>query len=140
MSLHRASGIFFLIFAAAMYWLVIPAQTHVVYPDGSIPPAVLPTFYSLLIGAFASIVALQSDGETDFDMVQMVKVAAFFLLTTAGVWSMKHLGFEYVAPVMAGLLLWVVGERRPLWLILGAFVSPLLLWAFFEIALGRLLP
>ena len=52
MTLHRLTGVFFVIFAVAMIWGVIPAQTESVYPDGSIPPEVLPMFYAAMIGLF----------------------------------------------------------------------------------------
>lgn len=140
MTLHRASGVFFVVFAAAMYFAVIPDQTEVVYPDGSILPDVLPLFYTAMIGFWGSVVALQQDGETDFEPVLMLKVAGFFVLALIGVFAMRELGFLYVSPVLAGAILWLIGERRPLWFGIGAVVGPVGIWAFFEILLGRLLP
>lgn len=140
MTLHRLSGVFFVIFAAAMIWGVIPVQTETVYPDGSIPPEVLPMFYAAMIGLFGAALACQHEEARALDLRQAAKTAVFFLLAMAGVLAMKHFGFLLAAPALALVLLWLVGERRPLWLALGGFAGPLLIWTVFEVLLGRLLP
>jgi len=109
-------------------------------PTPSIPPEILPLLYTAMIGLFGGVVALQKDGETDFDPVHMLKVAAFFLLALIGVFAMQAFGFLYISPILAGVMLWLIGERRPLWFGIGALVGPVGIWAFFEILLGRLLP
>ncbi|WP_380057913.1 tripartite tricarboxylate transporter TctB family protein [Falsihalocynthiibacter sp. SS001] len=140
MSINRASGVFFVLLAAALIWVVIPAQTETVYPDGSIPPQALPVFYAALIGIFGAIVALRERDQVMIDAAQARKVGMFLVLTTVGVIAMEYFGFEYVAPVLAAVLLLIVGERRPLWLALGALIGPVSIWLFFEVLLGRLLP
>lgn len=140
MTLHRLTGVFFVIFAVAMIWGVIPAQTESVYPDGSIPPEVLPMFYAAMIGLFGTALACQRAEATALDLRQGAKTAGFFLLALVGVLAMQHFGFLLAAPVLALVLLWLVGERRPLWLALGGLGGPLLIWTVFEVLLGRLLP
>ncbi|APG49163.1 tripartite tricarboxylate transporter TctB family protein [Phaeobacter porticola] len=140
MTLQRISGVFFVIFAATMIWGVIPAQTETVYPDGSIPPEVLPSVYAAVIGLFGGALACQREEAHTLDLRQAAKTTGVYFIALAGVLAMKHFGFLLAAPALALGLLWLVGERRPLWLAIGGLAGPLLIWTVFEVLLGRLLP
>ncbi|MBO9443849.1 tripartite tricarboxylate transporter TctB family protein [Phaeobacter italicus] len=140
MTLQRVSGVFFVIFAATMIWGVIPAQTENVYPDGSIPPEVLPSVYAAVIGLFGGALACQRGEAYALDLRHASKTAGVYFIALTGVLAMKYFGFLLAAPALALTLLWLVEERRPLWLAIGGLAGPLLIWTIFEVLLGRLLP
>ncbi len=70
----------------------------------------------------------------------LMVTGAYTALLAAGIYTMSLFGFEYVAPVLALALMLMIGERRPLWLVLGTVVMPLIIWFLVTFALGRALP
>jgi putative tricarboxylic transport membrane protein len=52
---------------------------------------------------------------------------------------MSVIGFMLVSPVLALVLMRIGGERRPLWLVVGALVMPALIWFCVAFLLSRVL-
>lgn len=135
----RVSGIFFLVLGLAMYFYVIPNYVEHV-DEGNIAPATLPNIISLILALCGAILALKP---TDFQMrdpALMTKTGLYVLVLVTGLWAMSWFGFEYVAPVLAFAIMWLIGERRPLWLVLGVIAVPTFIWFLVTFALGRSLP
>ena len=59
------------------------------------------------------------------------------LVLAAGLGAMSRLGFMMVAPPLALVLMWISGERRWLWFIIGAGAVPAGIWVFVVQILGR---
>ena len=49
-------------------------------------------------------------------------------------------GYLLAAPVMILILMLMIGERRPLWLVTGILIIPLAVWGTIELLLKRPLP
>lgn len=139
MNADRVSGAFFMLFGLAMYFYVVPNYVESV-DEGNIAPATLPNIISIIL-AFSGAVLMVKP--TDFRVrnpVLMAKTGFFVALLTAGIFAISWFGFEYVAPVLAFAIMWLIGERRPFWLVLGVIVVPTIIWFMVTQLLGRGLP
>lgn len=135
----RISGLFFLLLGLAMYFWVNPNYIESV-EDGNLSPETLPNIISIVLAMSGAYLALKP---TDYQMrspVLMAKTGLYVSLLIAGIWAMSRFGFEYVAPVLALSIMWMIGERRPLWLGLGVVVMPAIIWFLVTQLLGRALP
>jgi len=139
MNADRFSGAFFLVLGLAMYFYVIPNYVEHV-DEGNIAPATMPNIISLILAFCGAVLVLKP---TDFQMrdpALMAKTGLYVAVLVAGIWAMSKFGFEYVAPVLALAIMWFIGERRPLWLVLGVIVMPAIIWFLVTQTLGRGLP
>ena len=57
-----------------------------------------------------------------------------------GLVVMSWFGFVYVAPVLALIIMLMIGERRPFWLIAGVAAMPAAIWVLVAVVLERALP
>lgn len=138
-SADRASGAFFLLFGLALYFLVIPAQTEVV-DGGNLAPSTMPNILSwVLVICGAVMVVKPTDFQTQ-GVRPFLITAAYSAVLVIGVYTMSLWGFEVVAAPLALVIMLMIGERRPLWLILGTVIMPLLIWFLVTYPLGRALP
>ncbi|GHA43843.1 hypothetical protein GCM10008927_05740 [Amylibacter ulvae] len=139
LSADRVSGAFFLFFGLTMYFFVIPNFVESV-DEGNIAPATMPNLISMVLALCGAILMLKP---TDFEVRNPSLIAKTFLyvaLLAAGIYAMSLFGFEYVAPVLAFAIMWLIGERRPHWLVLGVVGMPLIIWFLVTHVLGRALP
>lgn len=138
-SADRASGAFFVLFGLALYFLVIPAQVEVV-EGGNLAPSTMPNILAwVLVICGAILVVKPTDFQTQ-GMRPFLVTAAYSAVLVLGIYAMSLWGFEFVAPPLALVIMLMIGERRPLWLILGAVIMPLLIWFLVTYPLGRALP
>lgn len=135
----RVSGAFFLLFGLAMYFFVIPNYVETV-DGGNIAPRTMPNIISLIIAVCGAVLVLKPTPMQLRDSRHMALTAVYVALLAAGVYAMSLFGFEYVAPVLAFALMWLIGERRPWWLVGGVVIVPLIIWFVVTFALGRALP
>lgn len=139
MNADRASGAFFLLFGLALYFLIIP--NYVEFVDGSnISPTTMPSIIALVIAVCGGILMLKPTAQTLRDPRKMAITGMYVAVLTLGIYAMSLWGFEYVAPVMALAIMWLIGERRPLWLLSGVVIMPTLIWFIVTHVLGRALP
>ena len=139
MNADRVSGAFFMLLGLAMYFYVIPNHVEAV-DDGNIPPSTMPNIISLILALSGAVLLLKP---TDFQMrdpALMAKTGLYVALLIAGIFAISWFGFEYVAPVLAFAIMWLIGERRPLWLTLGVIIIPAIIWFMVTQLLGRGLP
>lgn len=139
MKADRVSGAFFLLLGLAMYFYVIPNYVEHV-DEGNIAPATLPNIISLVLAFCGAVLSLRP---TDFQVrspTLMAKTGLYIAVLVLGIYTMSLFGFEYVAPVLAFAIMWLIGERRPLWLVLGVIAMPTIIWFLVTQLLGRALP
>ncbi len=135
----RVSGAFFLLFGLAMYFLVIPNYVEAV-EGGNIAPKTLPNTISLVLAACGAVLVLKPTAQQLRDPRQIALTGLYVAILAAGIYAMSLFGFEYVAPVLAAAIMWLIGERRPGWLAGGIVIMPLIIWFIVTYALGRALP
>ncbi len=138
-SADRLSGVFFLLFGLGMYFVVNPNYIEAV-SGGNIAPKSLPNIVSIVIAVCGAILAIKPTTYQMRNPVLMAKAGLYAVLLALGIYAMSLVGFEYVAPVLAFAIMWLIGERRPFWLVFGTIGMPLLIWFLVTQALERALP
>jgi putative tricarboxylic transport membrane protein len=138
-SADRVSGAFFFMFGLAMYFVVNPNYIETV-ASGNIAPATFPNVISIVIAVSGAILVLKPTNQRVRDVRSMTITAIYAALLAVGIYAMSWFGFEYVAPVLALTIMWIIGERRPFWLGLGAVGMPVIIWFLVTQVLGRALP
>jgi putative tricarboxylic transport membrane protein len=134
----RLSGAFFLLAGLALVFLVIPAFVDDVQ-DGNIAPATLPVLLSWVIAGGGAWLMVKPSGFRAPPHRQMVRAGLVVGILAGAVGLMSVIGFMLVSPVLALVLMRIGGERRPLWLVVGALVMPALIWLCVAFLLGRVL-
>lgn len=135
----RVSGAFFLLLGLAMYFLVIPNYVESV-EGGNLAPKTLPNIISLIIAVGGGVLVLKPTEQQLRDPRQIALTGLYVVILATGIYAMSWFGFEFVAPVLAAVLMLLIGERRPLWLVGGAIIMPTIIWFIVTYALGRALP
>lgn len=136
---NRLLGLFFAAFGLLMLFVLIPQQTEVV-DYGWMRPQTLPNAMAIVIAVSGVVLALRPRGAVTFQWRQALRAALYLGLVSAGVFLISLFGFEIVAPPMALAIMLLIGERRPLWLVLGVAGIPLLIWLAVPVLLDRPLP
>lgn len=138
-SADRLSGTFFLLFGLGMYFVVNPNFIEEVQ-GGNITPRALPDVVSIVIAACGGFLALKPTPHQVRDPRMMARTGLYVAVLAAGIYAMSHFGFEIVAPLLAFAIMWLIGERRSLWLVFGVAGMPLIIWYLVSEVLGRALP
>jgi putative tricarboxylic transport membrane protein len=138
-SADRISGAFFLLLGLALYFLIIPAQVEIV-DGGNLAPSTVPNAIAWVLAICGGIIVIKpTDFETQ-NLRSFVVTGAYAAVLAISIYAMSLFGFEIVAPPLALGIMLMIGERRPLWLIAGVVVMPLLIWFLVTYPLGRALP
>lgn len=137
--LNRLSGLFFVLFGALLYFVVIPYDTEIV-DYGWVRPQTVPNAMAWLIAIAGMVQLVRPSGNTSPDIAKVFPAGLHIIILAAGVFAISHFGFRLVSPVLALIIMLVVGERRPLWLGLGVIGIPVLIWIVVAVLLGRPLP
>ena len=135
----RFSGLFFLLLGLAMYFWVNPNYIESV-DGGNLSPDTMPNILSIILAICGGLLILKPTDEQIRNPMLMAKTALYVGLLIAGIYAMSLFGFEYVAPFLALAIMWLLGERRPLWLVLGVIAMPAIIWFLVTQILGRALP
>ena len=135
----RLSGAFFLLFGLAMIFVVNPNYIESV-ERGNISPDSLPNVVSIIIAVCGGFLIIKPTPQQVRDKRSMVRTFLYAMVLAVGIYAMSWFGFEYVAPLMAFAIMWMIGERRPLWILLGTVAMPVLIWFLVVHGLGRALP
>jgi putative tricarboxylic transport membrane protein len=139
MTLNRLSGVVVAVFGLVLLFWIIPRHTELV-DYGWLRPATLPKVTAIIIVISSIIHVLFPAGTAEFDLQPAMRAGLFFVISLAGLFIMHHLGFLIAAPLLAMILMLMVGERRPLWLVAGVVLVPLGIWSSIELLLKRPLP
>ncbi|MFK8033911.1 MAG: tripartite tricarboxylate transporter TctB family protein [Hyphomicrobiales bacterium] len=138
-SADRFTGAFFLLFGLAMVFLVIPNYIEVPQ-GGSLSPKTLPNIIAWLIAACGGLLILKPTNHKAPPPRFFVMVSAYVVVLAASIYAMSLFGFIYVAPVLALIIMLMIGERRPLWLAAGVVLMPATIWYIVTQLLERGLP
>ncbi len=135
----RWSGLVCLLFGVALYVAIIPWQVETV-SYGWLRPRTLPRALAVIIALCGLWLMLVPSGDARPVGTPWLRAGLFAGLLIAGLWLISRLGFVWVAPVLALAIMVLSGERRPLWLVLGAAGLPLAIWWTVTVLLERTLP
>lgn len=138
MSLERIVTGAILVFSMTFLFLVMPQQVEAV-SYGRIMPSTLPTILLWIISAAAAIQLVTLKDNVGLNSRAVIRAAMVLALMATTTWLMDLFSFEYVAPILALLLMLFIGERRWHWLLLGGIVIPLGIWLLVEQVLNRAL-
>lgn len=135
----RMSGAFFLLFGLAMYFLVIPEYVEDA-SGGNLAPKTMPNVVAWVIAVCGGLLVIKPTNHAAPDGRFFAKAAAYVAVLAAAIYAMSLVGFLYVSPVLALVLMLMIGERRPLWLGVGVVVVPAAIWFLVTQLLERALP
>ncbi len=135
----RISGTFFLVLGLTMYLFVNPNYIESVN-GGNISPNTFPNILSIIIAVCGTMLLFKPTTQQAPDLRSVAITSMYVLLLVVGLYAMSKFGFEYVAPVLAFVIMIAIGERRLHWLLLGIVGMPVLIWLLVTIVLGRALP
>ncbi|MFY0621011.1 MAG: tripartite tricarboxylate transporter TctB family protein [Pelagimonas sp.] len=135
----RASGLGVFVLGLMLYFVVIPGQIETVN-EGWMRPNSLPNVLALVLMACGLLLQLRATAHRIENPREMAMAALYFVVLALGLAAISLLGFTYAAPILAASVMLLMGERRPIWLGLGIFGTPLVIWLVVEQALGRVLP
>ena len=139
MTRNRISGIVVTILGLILLFWIIPRHTETV-DFAWLRPATLPIVTTIIIIISSIVHLIFPTGKTDFDLRLALRAGLFFVISVIGLVLMKHIGFIFAAPLLVMVLMLLVGERRPLWLISGIVLIPLAMWSSIVLLLNRPLP
>lgn len=135
----RLTGLFFCFFGLAMIFLVIP--NFVENPQGgNLSPRTLPTVVAWILAICGAVLVIKPTNHTAPDGRFFLQAAVYIAVLGAAIYAMSQFGFVFVAPVLALVLMLMIGERRPLWLGIGVVLMPAAIWFLVTQLLERALP
>lgn len=135
----RLSGAFFLIVGLVMYFAVIPVQVEQI--DGrNLAPATMPNIVAIVIAVCGGLLMLKPTTHQAPNARFFAISFAFVAVLAGSIYSMSFVGFEFVAPPLALIIMLMIGERRPLWLLTGVVLMPAAIWFLVTQLLERALP
>jgi len=139
MNLNRASGLGVIVGGIILLVWVIPSQTEIA-DFGWLKPATLPKISAVIIIITGLIHVIIPTGKAEFDVAFSLRVGQFFLVSCIGLYLMHLIGFVFAAPLLISVIMIMIGERRPLWLISGIILLPAAIWLCVDLLLNRPLP
>ena len=137
--LSRCSGLFFVTFGLLLYFVVIPYDTETV-DYGWVRPQTVPNAMAWIITIAGVVQVIQPTGAISADIARIGRAVLHLLIVAGGILAISQFGFRLVSPFLALAIMLAVGERRPVWLALGAIGIPVLIWFVVAVLLGRPLP
>ncbi len=138
-SADRFTGGFFLLFGLAMLFIVIPEYVEDI-DGGNLSPKTMPTIVTWVITICGGLLVLKPTNHTAPDVRFFVWAFAYIVVLAAAIYAMSLVGFLYVAPALALVIMLMIGERRPLWLGFGVVLMPALIWFLVTQLLERGVP
>ena len=128
MLVNRLSASFFIFFGLSLVYFIFPIEIEKL-DYGWVRPQTLPNICSFLLIIFGVVLLVFPRGKVDLQFNQIIAVFGF-----------HNFGFIYTAPIFSLTIMLFIGERRILWLLLGVFLIPFLIWLSVDQILGRFLP
>lgn len=136
---NRLAGLVVAGFGLALLLWIIPAHTEEV-SSGWILPQTLPRACGVALVLLGLWLAVFPKGAVTLDGYEAAIVTLCLGLSAISVWLMGRIGFLWTAPMLAALLVALIGERRWPWALAGVFSAPVLIWLVVDQLLGRPLP
>jgi len=138
-TINRLSGLAFAGFGAALLLWIIPAHTETA-SYGWLKPDTLPKICAWGLAGLGLLQALMPRGEVSLDGYEFAMVAVVAALSAVTIWGIGQFGFLVTGPIFAAVLVWLIGERRPIWIAAAILGAPALTWVVVDLLLGRPLP
>ena len=135
----RLSGAFFFVFGFALYFYVIPNFVDQI-DFGAIHPDTVPNALSIVLAISGAGLILRPTGQGAPDFPLLLRSGFYLVVLVSGIALMARFGFVIVGPVLALIIMLMVGERRPAWIGFGVIVIPFLIWLAVDVGLNRTLP
>lgn len=132
----RLTGVAVILFGTALLFLITPNATETV-GYGWLRPNTVPNVMAVIMILAGTTLAIATPQEQHIDFPKMARAAGFLLVVTVGLWAMVQWRYVFVAPVLALVLMLLVGERRWPWLLVGAVVLPVTISFLIENVLER---
>jgi putative tricarboxylic transport membrane protein len=107
---------------------------------GWLKPNTLPNIITIVIIILGLFHFILPSGKAEFDIKLALRIGLFFMITMASLYFMSVVGFLIAAPIMVMIVMILIGERRPLWLVSGIVLGPAAIWAAVDLLLNRPLP
>lgn len=139
MTLNRLSGLGVTLAGIVLLFWIIPNQTETV-DFGWLKPNTLPNIITIVIIILGLFHFILPSGKAEFDIKLALRIGLFFMITMASLYFMSVVGFLITAPIMVMIVMILIGERRPLWLVSGIVLGPAAIWAAVDLLLNRPLP
>ena len=141
------AGILLLAGALAMIFWVVPAYTEIV-EDTSIQPATYPSIalwavalLSALLVAISAVGLLRpGDGEAAINLGNLKTLLLVGAIVAVAFVAMDYLGYLVGGIGLVAALMFYMGVRNPVSLVLAPVGSAGIVWLFFEVLLERPLP
>ena len=139
MTLNRMSGLVVAVLGAILLFWIIPQHTETV-DYAWLRPSTLPIITTAIVIISSIVHLIFPSGKAEFDVPLALRAGCFFVISLIGICLMHFVGFLIAAPLLVMVLMLLIGERRPLWLIAGIVLIPLAMWSSIELLLNRPLP
>ena len=139
MTLNRISGLVVAVLGVILVFWIIPRHTETV-DYAWLRPATLPIITTAIVIISSIVHLIFPSGKAEFDVPLALRAGLFFVISLIGLCLMYFVGFLIAAPLLVMVLMLLIGERRPLWLISGIVLIPLAMWSSIELLLKRPLP
>ena len=135
----RLSGLLVAGFGLLLLAVVVPAQVETV-DYGFVRTGTLPNVLGVLLIALGLVQAVLPPRPQALAAGDAARALGYLALAVVSVTAMTWAGFVFVAPAMVLAVMLLAGERRPLWLLLGAVAVPGVVWLVVVGLLDRTLP
>lgn len=138
-SADRVTGAFFLFFGLALVFLVIPEYVEDA-EGGNLSPKTMPIVVAWIIAICGGLLVIKPTTHQAPNGRFFARALAYVAVLGLSIYAMSLVGFLYVAPVLALVIMLMIGERRPLWLGIGVVLIPAAIWFLVTQLLERALP
>ncbi|MEM7047262.1 MAG: tripartite tricarboxylate transporter TctB family protein [Pseudomonadota bacterium] len=135
----RCSGLFLVLCSLALFFWIIPTYTEV-RDGGWLSPTTIPNSIAALLMVCGILITLRPTDHVPPHWQEFARAGLYAGVLAAGLWATSWVGFVYTAPVIAFVLMVLIGERRWPWLGLGCVVAPVVIWIVVVYVLQRPLP
>ena len=139
MTINRMSGLVVAVLGVILLFWIIPRHTETV-DYAWLRPTTLPTITAVIVIISSIVHLFFPSGKAEFDIPLALRAGFYFVISLIGLCLMYFAGFLIAAPLLVMVLMLLIGERRPLWLIAGIVLIPLAMWSSIELLLNRPLP
>tara|TARA_B100000795_G_scaffold209419_1_gene162980 strand:- start:2369 stop:2797 length:429 start_codon:yes stop_codon:yes gene_type:complete len=136
----KIAGLILVILGLLLYFVIIPQQTDAASNMSFVAPATVPQFIAFLLGLMGVHLLWKPNPVNKTALQNLPQAALIVAIILSGVTLMSWWGFMIAAPALALMLVWQMGERRPLWAGLTVVLVPLLIWLLVVFLLDRVLP
>ena len=135
----RIAGLVVATLGLVLLFVIFPIAIEDI-DDGSIRPDTVPSAIAGFLVACGILLALKPGENAKSGTHELVMVLVYLAVIAAGLFAMSRFGFAIVSPFLALAIMLIFGERRPIWLTLGAVGMPAAIWLLVVQILERPLP